>query len=76
MTARPRKPPASIARCASAARSGGSVPRRKSFVPTVASSGVYAAAAMEIEGRSLGVLNVRVLDEREPLARASLNPRR
>ena len=32
--------------------------------------GIYAAAVMEIEGRSLGVLNVNVLDEREPFARA------
>jgi hypothetical protein len=32
--------------------------------------GVYVAAVTEIEGRSLGVLNVRVLDEREPFARA------
>jgi hypothetical protein len=32
--------------------------------------GVYVAAVMEIEGSSLGVLNVSVLDEREPFARA------
>jgi hypothetical protein len=32
--------------------------------------GVYVAAVMEIDGRSLGVLNVNVLDEREPFARA------
>ena len=32
--------------------------------------GVYVAAVMEIEGRSLGILNVNVLDEREPFARA------
>jgi hypothetical protein len=31
--------------------------------------GVYVAAVMEIEGRWLGVLNVNVLDEREPFAR-------
>jgi hypothetical protein len=33
--------------------------------------GIYVAAVMEIEGRSLGVLNVRVLDEREAFARAA-----
>ena len=32
--------------------------------------GTYVAAVMEIEGRSLGVLNVSVLDEPEPFARA------
>jgi hypothetical protein len=32
--------------------------------------GVYAAAVTEIDGRPLGVLNVRVLDEREPFDRA------
>lgn len=31
--------------------------------------GVYVAAIMESAGRSLGVLNVNVLDEREPFAR-------
>jgi len=31
--------------------------------------GNYVAAIMEIEGRTLGVLNVSVLDEREPFAR-------
>jgi hypothetical protein len=32
--------------------------------------GVYVAAVTEVEGRSLGVLNARVLDEREPFERA------
>jgi hypothetical protein len=31
--------------------------------------GTYVAAVTEIEGRSLGVLNVNVLDEHEPFAR-------
>jgi hypothetical protein len=31
--------------------------------------GTWVAAVTEIEGRSLGVLNVNVLDEREPFAR-------
>jgi hypothetical protein len=31
--------------------------------------GVYVAAVMETDGRVLGVLNVNVLDEREPFAR-------
>jgi hypothetical protein len=31
--------------------------------------GVYVAAVMEMEGRVLGVLNVNVLEEREPFAR-------
>ena len=31
--------------------------------------GTYVAAVTELEGRSLGVLNVIVLDEREPFAR-------
>jgi hypothetical protein len=31
--------------------------------------GVYVAAIMETNGRTLGVLNVNVLDEREPFAR-------
>jgi hypothetical protein len=34
--------------------------------------GVYVAAVMEVDGRSLGVLNVRVLDEHEPFARAPI----
>ncbi len=33
------------------------------------SCGVYVAAAMETDGRMLGVLNVNVLDEHEPFAR-------
>jgi hypothetical protein len=32
--------------------------------------GVYVAAIMESGGRSLGVVNVNVLDEREPFARS------
>lgn len=32
--------------------------------------GVYVAAVTEIDGRPLGVLNVNVLDEHEPFARA------
>src|ERR1017187_2751753 len=35
------------------------------------SCGVYVAAIMESEGRSLGVLNVNVLDDRQPFARAA-----
>ncbi len=35
------------------------------------SCGVYVAAVMGSEGRSLGVLNVNVLDDREPFARAA-----
>jgi len=31
--------------------------------------GVYVAAVMEAEGRALGVVNVNVLDEREPFSR-------
>lgn len=33
------------------------------------SCGVYVAATMEGDGKLLGVLNVNVLDEREPFAR-------
>jgi hypothetical protein len=35
------------------------------------SCGVYVAAIMKSEGRSLGVLNVNVLDDREPFARVA-----
>jgi hypothetical protein len=34
------------------------------------SCGVYVAATMDADGRMLGVLNVNVLDERAPFARA------
>jgi hypothetical protein len=33
--------------------------------------GVYVAATMESEGRTLGVLNVNVLEEREPFRRSA-----
>lgn len=35
------------------------------------SCGVYVAATMEAEGRVLGVLNVNVLEEREPFLRSA-----
>ena len=34
--------------------------------------GMYVAATMEADGRTLGVLNVNVLDEREPFARTPM----